>query len=128
MSEHPMSFFLDRYPPQNDPERERDSAGCVEPPRSPRKLPVEATLDLHGYTREEAAREIDRFIAASLQQGMRKVLFVHGKGLHGEGDAPLRNLTLSILADHPLVGTTGTPGARLGGTGATWAVLRQRSR
>ena len=128
MNDHPMSSYLERYPPVPDPERDQVSQEQSVHRVSPRNLPVEQTIDLHGMTREQAQTELELFLTRARAEGIRKVLVIHGKGSHGEGDATLRNFTREFLERHPFVGPTGTPGIREGGSGATWAILRQRSR
>jgi len=44
------------------------------------QLPVEARLDLHGYTQDQAHGELDRFLAESQTRGLRCVLVITGKG------------------------------------------------
>ncbi len=43
-------------------------------------IPTEATLDLHGYTLEEAAFQLTSFLSEAKQRGYRCVRIVHGKG------------------------------------------------
>src|SRR3990167_9324676 len=43
---------------------------------------VEAVLDMHGMTVEEARIAIDHFIQDCLREGIRTVLLIHGKGHH----------------------------------------------
>ncbi len=49
--------------------------------------PIQAQLDLHGFTRDEARLELVTFLSDSKQRGFRCVRVIHGKGLsskHGE--------------------------------------------
>ncbi|HEX2659695.1 MAG TPA: Smr/MutS family protein [Polyangia bacterium] len=91
------------------------------------KIPVEATLDLHGQTKKEALRVLDRFAAAS--GGARALLIVHGRGLHsGEEGPTLRDTVRDFLirgsfAARVLVATSAPP--PLGGAGATLVWLRR---
>jgi DNA-nicking Smr family endonuclease len=41
---------------------------------------VEATLDLHGMTVDEAEAAVELFLQQCLQEGIRVVLIIHGKG------------------------------------------------
>lgn len=43
---------------------------------------VEAVLDMHGMTIEEARTAVDHFIQDCLKNGIRMALFIHGKGHH----------------------------------------------
>jgi len=128
VNDHPMSQFLELYPPEPDPDRDVDVSETRRSRRSPRKMPVQGRIDLHGFTVEEAQTELDRFLEESVSLGKRKVLIIHGKGLHSDGDGRLREMSRKMLAEHHLVGSTGTADHRDGGSGATWVILRQRSR
>lgn len=97
-------------------------------PVSPRALPIDDEIDLHGMTAEEARAATGRFIEASLAAGHRKVLVVHGKGLHSQNGGVLKAEVRRFLERHPDTGAMGTPKRHDGGSGALWVVLRQRSR
>ena len=44
------------------------------------RLPVEARLDLHGYTQDQAHSALDHFLGESQARGLRCVLIITGKG------------------------------------------------
>ena len=44
------------------------------------RLPVEAKLDLHGYTQDQAHSALDHFLGESQARGLRCVLVITGKG------------------------------------------------
>ena len=46
---------------------------------------IEARMDLHGMTRDEAARGLEAFLARSAAAGHRTVLVITGKGMAREG-------------------------------------------
>ncbi|TVQ35827.1 MAG: hypothetical protein EA384_15510 [Spirochaetaceae bacterium] len=119
-----LQEWLDANPVRPKPEEE---LGGERPAHRPgaRRLPVEATLDLHGFRLQEAVSEIDRFLEQSRAAGLRKVLIVHGKGYHSSGAPVLRQAVLSYLQRHRLAGATGTPGRDEGGTGAVWVVIKR---
>ncbi|MCD7058435.1 Smr/MutS family protein [Pelagibacterium xiamenense] len=48
-------------------------------------LPIDATLDLHGMTQEEAHAALHRFIPARAARGDRTILVITGKGLKKTG-------------------------------------------
>lgn len=131
-AQHPMYHALDRYPPSGQTKREKEraearsrSAGVS----AGRRLPVSEVVDLHGLTRQEALKACDEAVrrnAAGSER--RRVLIIHGKGLHSRGNERLRDAVRRFLRDHPLVGETGVPPARDGGDGAVWAVCRRRGR
>jgi len=45
------------------------------------QLPIEARLDLHGMTQDQARRSLDAFITQAHDRGLRAVLIITGKGL-----------------------------------------------
>ena len=56
------------------------------------------SLDLHGYTLEEANLKIENFIQQSYLDKVNKLIIVTGKGLHSQnGDNPYASKDLSIL-------------------------------
>ena len=56
------------------------------------------SLDLHGYTLEDANKKIENFILENYQNGITKLLVVTGKGLHSDvGKNPYVSKKLSIL-------------------------------
>ncbi len=127
MSEHPMDRYLERYLPPDDLDKVRENGEQTRSGRtSPRNVPIDATLDLHGYRLSEARVRLGEFLGECLAQGARKVLIVHGKGSHGSGVGRIRQMVREELENNGFVGATGHPAARNGGTGATWAMLRRR--
>ena len=56
------------------------------------------SIDLHGYTLEEANRTIVNFITKSYENGINKLIVVTGKGLHSQNEKdPYVSKNLSIL-------------------------------
>ena len=56
------------------------------------------SIDLHGYTLEEANRSIENFIIKSYEDGINKLIVVTGKGLHSQNEKdPYVSKNLSIL-------------------------------
>lgn len=127
MNSNMMDRLLDRYPPPPDLEKD-DFAGQDYEHVAPRKLPVERTIDLHGLTTIDASQQLEVFIAHASREAVRKVLIIHGKGSSPGSEGVLKTLVRQYLEESPMVGATGHPGVDLGGAGATWAVIRQRSR
>ena len=95
-------------------------------------LPVEARIDLHGLTREEAFRRLTRFIAESQASGRRLVLVVTGKGRRSEDGMAagvIRRETPLWLARPPnaaRVLDTAPAQPRHGGEGALYVYLRKQ--
>ena len=56
------------------------------------------SIDLHGYTLDEANKKIEDFINQSYLVGIKKLIVVTGKGLHSENEKnPYVSRDLSIL-------------------------------
>ena len=56
------------------------------------------SIDLHGYTLEEANKVIEKFILQSFEEKINKLIVVTGKGLHSQNEKdPYLSKDLSIL-------------------------------
>ena len=56
------------------------------------------SIDLHGYTLEEANKTIEKFIYKSFEEKINKLIVVTGKGLHSQNEKdPYVSKNLSIL-------------------------------
>ncbi|HLZ66207.1 MAG TPA: Smr/MutS family protein [Aliidongia sp.] len=102
------------------------------------QLPIEARLDLHGMTQDEARHALDRFITHAYDRALRAVLIITGKGLKPRArdaepwdPAPgvLKNQTPRWLNELPnrarvLAFTAAQP--RDGGSGALYVLIRRR--
>ena len=56
------------------------------------------SIDLHGYTLEQANKAIEEFIKKSYPDGVNKLIVVTGKGLHSQNEKdPYVSKDLSIL-------------------------------
>ena len=86
----------------------------------------EAHLDLHGLHQAEAQESLDRFITDCKARGLRKVLIIHGKGIHSSGSDPvLGELVRRFIEHDKRCGASGHPKTKAeGGTGATWVLLK----
>jgi DNA-nicking Smr family endonuclease len=102
--------------------REREAAEA----RSLAAMKSQDALDLHGMSAEEAESAIAAFIEASSRKGLRKVLVIHGKGLHSEGAPVLKKAARRALEASPLAGRFGEAAREEGGSGAMWVVVRRR--
>ncbi|GHV00578.1 DNA mismatch repair protein MutS [Spirochaetia bacterium] len=85
---------------------------------------ADASLDLHGLTRDEAWLAMETFFQTSRTQGAEKLLLVHGKGNHSEGDAILKRTVRQFIENCPFAGESGVANAENGGNGATWVLLK----
>jgi len=84
----------------------------------------EAELDIHGQTRDEAERSLEKFFAESREKGFEKILIIHGKGNHSEGEPVLKRLVMDFLERCPFAGESGKGKSSAGGEGATWVLLK----
>jgi len=50
------------------------------------KLNIIKSLDLHGYTLDEANKKVESFLIDCFDQKVSKVIIVTGKGLHSQND------------------------------------------
>ncbi len=128
MNDNLMDRVLSKYPPPADLDKDDHPSGSPQDRRSPKRLSIERRIDLHGKTTEEAQIELDAFIGACVADGVKKVLIVHGKGTSAGSDGTLRSFVRQYLEEHRSIGTTGVPAEKDGGSGAVWAIVRQRSR
>jgi DNA-nicking Smr family endonuclease len=123
-----MDEFLERYPPPPGSAIDRDEEPDGARRGPTKKASIERRIDLHGTTVDEGRRRLDRFIRDAVRGRVRTVLVVHGKGDAPGELSPLRRMVQEYLERNPTVSRFGTPDTANGGSGATWAVLRQRSR
>ena len=86
----------------------------------------EAYLDLHGLHQDEARMRLDSFITDCKRRGLRKVMIIHGKGIHTQGTDPvLGEVVRRFIESDYRCGTSGHPkNKNEGGTGATWIILK----
>jgi len=92
-------------------------------------FPIQDYLDLHGFTLDEALKQVEQFLVRAATQGLRHVLIVHGRGAGSPGGFPVlkRGLTQSLshkrLRKRVLAFCTALQ--RDGGTGAVYVLLRK---
>lgn len=96
------------------PQRLRRLAGA--------RFEPEATLDLHGFRREEAIRKVTEFVRTQHRRGARYLLIIVGKGTHSEnGLSVLGGALVDALIGgtaSPLVGAFTSAHPQRGGSGA----------
>lgn len=89
------------------------------------KTKLDATLDLHEHTSDEAIQAVDRFLKRCFEKQYRFVCIIHGKGhLSFENKPVLKNLLNAFLRDHPLVIAFHSAKNKHGGTGALYVRLK----
>lgn len=93
------------------------------------KVPIQARIDLHGCTQEEALSAVNEFLEESWRLGHRLVLVITGKGTARDGGGVLRSavprwITEGRYRSH-LVGIAPAE-PRDGGDGAVYVMLRKQ--
>jgi len=87
------------------------------------KIPIGATLDLHGLTSEKACTSVLTFIDDSCFSSVRCVLIIHGKG--GRNSKPVLKTKLNYwLKQHPAVMAFCSALPKDGGAGAVYVLLK----
>lgn len=107
---------------------DKDSAsGSRRTFRSKPRRRYDTELDLHGLTAERAEHLIETTLTRCRRNGAKRVLVVHGRGLHSDsGEGPvLRELVQQLLQNRcaPLIRNYRTAPPRDGGQGATIVYL-----
>jgi DNA-nicking Smr family endonuclease len=86
---------------------------------------VEAILDLHGFIIEEARSAVDNFLQQCLQERIRVVLIIHGKGYHSSQQPILKNKLNHWLRELPSVLAFCSAAPRHGSRGAIYVLLKR---
>jgi len=111
---------------EEEAEEHRTGAQSAEARRRLRSKAPDASIDLHGLTRDEALARLESFFADALRHRLEKVRIVHGKGNHSEGEAVLKRATRDFIERNPYAGESGACDNKAGGSGATWVLLKNR--
>jgi DNA-nicking Smr family endonuclease len=93
------------------------------------RLPIEARVDLHGLTQDQAYALLHSFLARAHSAGVRYVLVITGKGTSSGGDGVLKRAVPGWLGTAPfrMLVSGLDPAARgHGGAGALYVRLRKR--
>lgn len=94
------------------------------------RLPIEARLDLHGRTQEEAHRALAAFIEGAHAAGRRCVLVVTGKGLRPDGSVGVLRRNVPRWLNQPSlrqkIVAFDHATAKDGGEGALYILLKKR--
>ncbi len=94
-------------------------------------LKPEATIDLHGLTQDEAWESLNSFVYDAKRRGLRKILIIHGKGIHSGSTGGVRS-TGGVLGEvvrrfieyDQRLGASGHASREHGGSGATWVIVK----
>ena len=120
----PGAYIKDEENPEEDKIKRRG--------RLLRKKP-DAAIDLHGLTQSDAWDALNTFFNRSRSLGLEKVLIIHGKGNHSSSglspgvlgnEGVLKEITRKFIEQCPFAGTSGRGSNSVGGSGATWVLLK----
>ena len=91
------------------------------------KLTIEATLDLHEHTSDEALQKTNQFLIRCQNRGFKTVCIIHGKGHFSVDQKPiLKNLLNNYLRGHTCVLAFHSAKNKQGGTGAMIVMIRAK--
>jgi DNA-nicking Smr family endonuclease len=122
----PMTLWLRRYGVvDKDAEEEKLQQKMSQLDRSYlRNMAPEASIDLHGLTKEEATTRLDAFVAECIRRKITKILIIHGKGNHSSTEPVLTKLVHDYIERNYHLGESGHPDKTEGGRGATWVIIK----
>lgn len=93
------------------------------------QYPIEARLDLHGMTVEQARLEVFGFIGDCVRYELRTVIILHGKGERNpDGIAQLKSFLAKWLPELESVLAFHSAQKRHGGTGVVYVMVRKSER
>jgi len=86
---------------------------------------IQAEVDLHGLTRDDAREQLSEFVRDAVQRGLRCVRVVHGKGHGSPGKTPVLKGKVRgwLVQKHEVVAFTQARAAQ-GGAGALIVLLK----
>ncbi len=119
--------IIDKYPPmqgKDEKSYEDDKKRAVKRRELLRKLKPQDILDLHGLKKADAVDALGTFITKSRNRGFKKVLIIHGKGIHSTNGPVLRRVVIDFLEKNKSTGEFGPAEREYGGKGALWVILR----
>jgi DNA-nicking Smr family endonuclease len=89
------------------------------------KYPIQAKLDLHKRTLEQAREEIVHFVNKCIRMDIRTVILVHGKGERSNPPAMMKSYVAHWLPQLQNVQCVHSTQRFHGGTGAVYVLLRK---
>ncbi len=86
---------------------------------------LDASIDLHGLTRQEANQHLSKFLHFSIEDGYRCVHIIHGKGYRSPENHPVLKNDINVwLRQHQEVLAFCSTPPKDGGTGAVFVLLK----
>lgn len=92
------------------------------------QYPIDARLDLHRKSMQQARAEVFGFIADCLKYDVRSAMILHGKGERSEPQAFLKSCVNTWLKQIPAVLAFHSAQNQHGGVGALYVLLRKSER
>lgn len=90
------------------------------------QLEIAAKIDLHGLTIEEANIALQKFLTKSLEQNLRLISIIHGKGSHSTNNKiTLKSAVNEWLRQSPYILAFCSAQPRDGGAGASYVLLKK---
>lgn len=89
------------------------------------KYPIQARLDLHKRTLEQARDEVVKFLKQCMRMDIRTVVIVHGKGERSNPPALMKSFVAQWLMQIKEVQCVHSAQRFHGGTGAVYVLLRK---
>ena len=125
----PMTLWLRRYGVvDKDAEEEKQKQRTSQLDRNYIKsMAPEASIDLHGLTKDEATVRLQAFVEECCRRKLKKILIIHGKGNHSSNEPVLAKLVHDFIERNYFLGESGHPDKEEGGRGATWVMLKNLS-
>lgn len=124
---NPMELWLRRYgvTDKDKAAAEYEERTRMENREYLRTMKPEARIDLHGLTRDEAWQKLTSFVNDAVRHGLKKILIIHGKGNHSHGSDPvLGPMVKTFIEQNKNLGSSGHPDRSMGGSGATWVIIK----
>ena len=123
---NPMTMWLRRYGVvDKDAEEEKIQAKMNQLDRNYlRNMAPEASIDLHGLTKEEATLRLDAFVNECCRRKLTKILIIHGKGNHSTTEPVLAKFVHDYIERSYRLGESGHPDKTEDGRGATWVIIK----
>ena len=89
------------------------------------KYAIDATVDLHGRTVQQARQEVFDFLRECIEHDIRCAMITHGKGQHRDPPALLKSCVNHWLRQMDEVLAFHSSTAEYGGSGSTYVLLRK---
>ena len=117
----PMPSTDPAIDPPADPALDPPVDPAIDPSEgdAPAAVPIEDSIDLHGFQPRDIPSVVESYLEAASERGFREVRLIHGRGVGFQ-----RQRVREVLERHPLVEHFSDAPAQRGGWGATVAYLR----